>query len=486
MENVGSKALASGKYLIIFGIVSSALSFFVSAILGRISSEILGQYSLVLSFLNLTTSIVCMGGATWLGRYIIREETVKNRSRLFFTYFYLTMIVFVVFSLLLLFVPSVYEMFIGEDGKNIKSLCIFVVMPIYTLVTIVSYYLVSVMEAKISKIMGNMYVLGMFFVSVISYVFFQEWFIKNFYIVTFTVVVLMNLFALFLGAFYIKKNGLLQVDRAAFKPLIYKSAVIFALCTLGQSTLSYISTNFDKIFLAKLNGMGQLGYYQAIIQIVTIVEMVPNLLGTVTIPYFSAVIEKGDYKKIQTSYAFLEKMMVLFIGFVVFGLIAIAKPVLNIFGEDYTSFFPVLVLLLASKIISSRGFLNTPMLVNLDKNVTRLVNSVTQVVLQILIMAVLIPMIGLYGAAVAKMASGIYAQIIPQVTIMRSKYKIATGKQYWCGTVCAIVLSAAILILNLNAVFTFVVSMIAFVIFWLWGGYSVKECWSFMKRFLNK
>ena len=97
-DNINKKAIHSAKWLTVMGSLSSVCSFVISTVLGRISPALLGQYTLVLSFLNLTSAIVCMGGSVILSRYMIREENVVSRTRVFCTYGYLVAAVYVLFA----------------------------------------------------------------------------------------------------------------------------------------------------------------------------------------------------------------------------------------------------------------------------------------------------------------------------------------------------------------------------------------------------
>ena len=285
----------------------------------------------------------------------------------------------------------------------------------------------------------------------------------------------MNIVALFCGCFYIKARHLLYLNLDALKPLVYKGSVIFMLCTLGQSMLSYLNINFGKIFVGNLNGLGQLGYYQAILHIVFIVEIVPNFLGNVTIPYFSAIFKSKNAEDIRLIYSLVERCLILFIGTAVFCMIASSKMILALYGGDYMNYYRVLIVLLASKLLASRGFMNTPMLVNLDKNAARLINSILQVSLQLCVMFFMIPRFGIYGAVAAQVLSAVFAQFIPQLIVAKSIYAVKSSRPYYVGVILVSLVTIINIYFSLSNMMIIGSTFIAYIIFIVLSGYSLGE-----------
>lgn len=476
MNSLNKKAINSMKWLVVVGIFSSASSFLTSVFLGRISNELLGQYSLVISFLNLTTSIVCMGGSVVLSRYIIRENDVVRKTRIFMTYVYCTILIWGGLVGALYAFPELYVLFIGKTTGYVKVLGVFGVMPLFSVVSILAYFLNAVLEAKISKLIGSLYTIGMCVMSGFFFFAAPDRLERYFIQIVFAVVIVMNILALIIGISHIAKKGLMKIEKASFSPLIYSGMITIMLCTMGQSLLIYLNTNAAKVFLAQLNGVGQLGSYQAVLQIVAVVELIPHLLGNVTIPYFSSLIGEADIapERVRHAYQTIENEVILFIASMVFGLIAISDFVLQIFGEGYINYKDALLIMLAGKIWSSRGNMNTPMLVNLDKNVIRFGNSVIQVGLQLVLMFILIPRIGIYGAVIATVGANVLAQWIPQRVIKKSKYQVGVSRQYIVASILVTVLITVVNLAQLNAPCTFLLAVLLYVAFFYGAGYTIR------------
>lgn len=485
MDNkIKAKAISSAKWLVIIGILSSCSSIITTTILGRISPPLLGKYSLVISFLNLTTTIVCMGGAVILSRYIIRTEDIVTRSRVFFTYVYLVIIVYILFATVLFLSPDIYNVFVGDTNEGIKIFSVLCMIPIYAIVTVISYLLIALLESKLSKIMGCFYSVGMCVVCIVFYFVDPTMLEQHFYNISFAVILCMNLIVLIIGITYIIKNNLLCITLESIKPLVYKGAIIFVLCTLGQAVLAYLNGNFDKVFLSQLSGLGELGFYQAILQIVAIAQLVPSLLGNITIPFFSSLIGTEDTVKVRAAYRRVEKIFILFQATVVFGLIAIADIMLVIFGKEYLEYKNALVIMLSGILLSSRGFLNTPMMVNMDKHIWRFINSIMQVTIQVVMIYFLIGKIGLYGAVLAKTITGVLAQFLPQYILNKSQYHIGFSRQYIVAVICICLLCFSILILKLGTMMNIAFSLFFFIVFFAGAGYSVHGVIDDAKRFL--
>lgn len=483
-DNINKKAIQSAKWLTVMGILSSVCSFVISTVLGRISPALLGQYTLVLSFLNLTSAIVCMGGSVILSRYMIREEHVVSRTRVFCTYGYLVAAVYVLFAGGLLLCPGLYGMLVGKTTEQIKIYSIIFIMPVYASVVVVSCLLMAVLESRISKIMGNLYVIGMCFVCILLYFVMPDALNLYFYRVVFFVIFITNLAALGMGAAYIRRNHILCFSAESFRPFFYEGMPVFILCAWGQAVLIYLHGNVDKIFLSQLDGLGQLGYYQAILQIAAVVDFVPNLLGNITIPFFSSIIGKQEVGQVKAAYLKIEQLLILFLTTCVFGLIAVTDLLLEVFGKEYAVYKGALLLMLAGKLLSSRGYLNTPMLVNMDKNMIRLLNSVIQVLLQMLMMYFLVLRTGLYGAVAAKTVTSVAAQFLPQYILNKSRYQIGFSRQYITAGVSLCILCGSIILFQPGIVMSIIVSVFCYAGFFLSAGYSASGVLKDIKKLL--
>ena len=230
------------------------------------------------------------------------------------------------------------------------------------------------------------------------------------------------------------------------------------------------------MFLISLGDMGQLGYYQALIAILTLVEFIPSLLGNVNIPYFSNMIKLGQKKEVESSYERIEKYMLFFLVSCVLGVIALSDVALGMFGEDYLPYKYLLVILVCAKCVASLGFTNTPMMIVLEKNHIRFLNSLGQIVVQFTITLLTVNTLGILGVVLGRITGVCLAQIAPQLIIKyKSGYDIKLSKAYLAGIVCTAIFGLAEVLLNLNLVISILLGITAWVIFLILGGFTKQD-----------
>ena len=278
-----------------------------------------------------------------------------------------------------------------------------------------------------------------------------------------------------------------NIEKYFEKFYIPKGFFFFAITTFMQALFSFLYKNADKMFLISLDDMGQLGYYQAIISIFTLVEFIPSLLGNVTIPYFSNIIKVGNKKDVEESYERIEKYMLFFLVSCVIGVITLSDVALNMFGKEYVSYKYLLIILVVAKCISSLGFTNTPMMVVLEKNWLRLINSALQILIQFSITFIFISKLGILAVVLGRTMGVCTAQIMPQLMIKyRSGYHIRISKAYYSGIICAALLGMLQVAFDLSLSVSILIGMIGWCVFLIGGKFEKKDFASMLNMVLKK
>jgi O-antigen/teichoic acid export membrane protein len=476
-----AKAVNSAKWLVIISLASSVCAYFSTVLLGRISPEALGQYSLIQVFINFSTTCICFGGAVILGRYIPQEDDLVKRSRIFWGYVYMVVTMYVLYACALLFIPNFYLLLVGEEARSFQIMNVLLVLPMLITSVVISYFLLAVFEAKAANLIGKSFTIVLpiiiFAVGIIN----RPYLASNIKRVIFLALLIVEISAFLFGFRYINKKKLIK---ASFKPLYPEGSFQFLCYTFFMSFFSFVYQNVDKVFLASLGSMGQLGYFQAIIQIVTLIELIPSVLRNVTIPYFSVVIKSGVQEEIKRSYHYIERYCVLFVATACFGVMALSKPFLMIFGSDFAEYRNMLTFFLAAKVISSRGFVNTPMLVNLDKNNIRFLNSVIQITLQLSIIFLLIEYNGLLAVILARIIALLVAQILPQYILRKSTLSIKISKEYIVIVIFSVIYAVVLYLIDISALIDIAIGMLIYCIAFYLAGFRVNKVWKDAKSML--
>ncbi len=484
IHSVKKKAVKSAKWMIITSIFSMLFSYVTNIILGNISPEVLGTYSAINVFISSLTTFVGLGGAIVLSNFIPKTESRENRTRLLYTYTALSFAMYGILTVAILLFPELNTLLSGGLVGAPKYIALFILAPIFVIKTVISYLLVGLLEARISNIMTKLFAfvlaITLLTLSVVNPALIEEYIS----LIVFLAAIFGNLLAICLGFWYIKKEQVLVKVTGFYVP---KGFWACCLTTFLAALISFLYKNADKMFLISLGDMGQLGYYQAITSVLALVEFVPILLVNVTIPFFSNVIKIGDEKEIETSYERIEKYLLFFLVSCILGVVALSDVILGMFGKDYISYKYLLVILTWATCISSLDYINSPMLIVLEKNRVRVLNGVAQILIQFAITYFSINQMGILGVVLGRSVGICIAQLVPYYIIKyKSGYQIRLSKAYYIGVFCTLIAGVAELLLDMNVIMSILTAFGIWVLFLLLARFTKKDFSSMISMVLKR
>ncbi len=483
VQEVKKKAVVSAKWLMITSVVCMACSWLTNALLGRIAPEVLGQYAIVSIFISTINTFVIVGDSAVLSNFIPKAGDDRERTNIFFSLSILTFGMYIVFGTIILFVPAISSKLIGGMTFGNRLAAVMLTGLFYMIMALVSNLLISVLEARISKIMVqlNSIILPVVLVA-ISFVDLQ-WLIENILIVVLITRAFSDAAALCIGLYWLKKNIVFSKNFRFYWPKRIRN---FNFSSYAQSIFSYIYNNVDKLFLVSLGSMGQLGYYQAILSVIAVVEYVPNMIYSVTVPYFSNIIAMKETQLVRNSYEKMERYFVLFVDSIVIGLIACSQIIMRIFGEGYLDYANLLVVYLVAYSATALSRINTSLVVSLEMNRLRFINSFLQISIQIGITIALFDKLKIMSLILGKGTGVLIAQLIPMYVLAHNeKYRVKPSKPYFAGILVALLLGSVIIIFDLNIILNLAAGCIAYILFLFFIGFKVSELVSLIQIVKN-
>lgn len=484
INSVKRRAIKSAKWMVITSVISMLSSYVTNIILGNISPEVLGTYSAINVFISSLTTFVGFGGAIVLSNFIPKTESSEEKTRLLYTYTALSFALYGVLTAAILLFPELNMLLCGGLTGVPQYIALFVLAPIFVIKTVLSYLLVGLLEARMSNIMTKLFTFILAITLVILLILNPALIEKHLAIVVFLTAILGNLLAIILGFAHIKKEKVLVKTSGFYVPSGFWE---FCFLTFLGAIISFLYRNADKMFLISLGDMGQLGYYQAIISVLTLVEFVPQLLGNVTIPFFSNLIKMGDSKEIEESYERIEKYMLFFLISCVLAVIALSDIILGMFGPDYIDYKYLLIILVCAKCISCLDFTNTPMLIVLEKNRIRILNGVGQILIQFAITYLTIDKLGILGVVLGRVIGICIAQIVAHLIVRyQSGYNFRLSKAYYAGILCAVAIGVIELQIDMHAVMSILLAFFAWLLFLLFGRFTKKDFKSMISMVLKR
>jgi O-antigen/teichoic acid export membrane protein len=206
-------------------------------------------------------------------------------------------------------------------------------------------------------------------------------------------------------AWYLRRRGLIALQAVDWH--YFRKAAVFALPLIGYELASVVLDSGDRLLVQHYMGSQPLGYYSAAYNVSTYVEealMAPINLALFPI-YMKLWVEKG---KLETQ-AFLSRSLNGFLALAV-GVVCVvlltSRDVIVVLAsskfQDASRLLPVLVIGLL--VYAVHIFLNAALLIH-KKTATMAKLVVYACAINILLNVVLIPRIGLQGAAIATLAS---------------------------------------------------------------------------------
>ncbi|QZY55549.1 lipopolysaccharide biosynthesis protein [Crassaminicella profunda] len=473
LNKLKNKTVSGAKWLIIVSVVSIPLSFLTNIVIGRISAQALGIYSTILIFLQTIATFVVFGGPTVLSNYIPKSKNKNDISNFIWSYFIIIMVLFLIFTISTIFLPALKEKLFGNISGMELYLSLYIIAPLYVLGLFFQYVLIGFIDTGISTFLSKLHIFLIPVLLGISYITFQENIESNLRIIILVAILITNIVGNIIGYKVIRKK---RLQSEKFKFHLPKGFWKFSIFVHLSTIFTFAYNNLDKIYVLSLGDLGQLGIYQAIITIYTFSKYIPQLLFNVTVPLFSNLINDGKYEIVKSTYYKLEKYIILMIIILNLFIIAYSKYLLLFFGKQYATFNKVLILFAMSNAITILSYVNTPLLVVLEKNKERFMNSFCQIFIQLSLTIILIQPYGIYGISLAKIFGVIIAQIYPSFIIMKKcDLGIKIPKQFFLGAIVMLLYGGLNLLNDLNIFINTLYLSISIIIFLTLSKYKLKD-----------
>ncbi len=178
-----------------------------------------------------------------------------------------------------------------------------------------------------------------------------------------------------------------------------KGVLKFGFIPMISSVLITINYSIDIVFLKKIGLPAELSYYSLAASIVNYVWLLPDAFKSVL---FSKSAKKFDKENIE----FSSQVSSAFIIMCLIGFAVIGKWFLNIFyGAEFCNSYGVTLILITGAFSMSLFKLLGVVLVSQGKRMMHFISLVISAIVNVILNALLIPQIGMYGAGVASVCS---------------------------------------------------------------------------------
>jgi len=467
------KTISGAKWLIILSLLTFPLNYSINIILGRISPEALGAFGELEVIVGICQTFVMFASGASIIRYIPRLQQPEKLS-FFLKCLTINFSLAVFFVILVLLFPHFIKKIIpGLDDDILKFFILFI--PVTITIPVLISTLNGLMELKLTAFIQKILVLGNFIIFGICYVFFHDYFQKNYRSVIYFSYFLMSLLSLSSGLIAlikkIEKN--IQLGSAPFWP---KGFIGFALFNYSSGFLVFLSLQVDKIIILNKFTTRELGLYLAPMKTILLIMFFSRLLGQVLLPAFSNLISKNDIAGVKKGYSQAVRYNILVMIPLLLFIIIFSEKIILLFGREFLAMDNMLVLLALFYSFNTLAGINHNLILASGKSATTFFNSLFQVSLQIILMIYFIKEYGVFGIALGRGIGLFFSQMI-LIYIVKFKLcmRIKIPKAYFWGGFSSILavmytrLSGSFLLLD---IFAFLLLLFFFLII---SGYNKND-----------
>jgi len=255
-----------------------------------------------------------------------------------------------------------------------------------------------------------------------------------------------------------------QLKRVRFE---IKSLLSYSFPLLAVGFIYFLFTRMDILMLGYFKSSSDVGIYAIAARMAILIELPINALNAIFEPTIAEISGRGEEKSLLCLYRAVTPWIVV-IGFFIFMLLIIlADPIMELFGRNFLGGAIVLLILGLGQLINI-GVGSAGALLNMTGHPrVILINTVSMICLNFILNCVLIPVYGIYGAALATAISlaavNIFRlceiKLILNISPFSSKYgkaisvAVISGGLIWAGNIILASSSASVRSLLLLVVF---------------------------------
>lgn len=391
MEKTIGKVAGNTGVIILGNILGIFIGLITNVLLGRyLGTKDFGIYSFIFAYLGFFGIVIDLGISRILVRELSRDKS--NVDKLIGN----AIMMRIIFSFLAIILACLIINFLHEPFNT--RLLIYIASLSF-LLSFSGLYVV-IFQVNINMKYPIMVVIldGLMKLGLFLYLIFLKatllWFIIG--------GVIANLPGLFIILFLSRKfiRPKIKIDFVICKRLIKESWPI-ALTT----AFIMIYTRIDQLMLFQMKGAEALGNYAAAVKLVEVFNIIPAAFMTSVFPLFSEYFVTSK-EKLEKTYELSFRYMSTIIMPVAVGICILAEPFIKIaYGEQFIGSIPALRILIWSEIFVFLGLVHVNILISVGLQKLDFIFTSSGAIVNILLNLLLIPHLGITGAAIATVIS---------------------------------------------------------------------------------
>lgn len=335
----------------------------------------IADFAIVMILFNLITTFFIFGGSSVLTTFVPKIDSIENKRAFLLSYTGISLSLFILLVILLLIFPqSIVYLTNGRIQANYNLYVVLLAVPVL-FSQIFIYFLQGNMDYKTSSFLSQLpnFINTLIVLILISfYVPIDIINIDDSLIIFLSIILVVScLLSIILSLIKLKRILLIK----QFDFFIPKGFWHFSTHVHILTLITFFYQNIDQIFILKVIGLKELGYYFIIIQLVETVRFIPLKIGQVLLASFSKLAQKNDQKQFSFAYAKVGRIIILLNLLLTLFLIVFSDIVLGLFTIPSDEYRVSFIVLLMGYNISAIGNLNTMALLSVQRSKEFLFNS---------------------------------------------------------------------------------------------------------------
>lgn len=394
-------------------IIQIGFSFITGILLARfLGPSLLGKYNLGRTIAKFMANFTKIGFDQGLVRYIPLYKTKKEFGKIK----YLIAISFLISAILSLLVGSIlyfYSDFWAINLFNDKEMSSVLKIASF-LIFVFTYYRLSHSVLKGIKRVG--------YLSIVNYIIVPLTFLSSLLVFRKGDVFLAlsaRMFSYIFGIIFIvyiviKKEKIINFK---FKKINLKKYFGFSTPLLFIGLLYFLISHVDILMLGYFLESSDVGIYSVSVRIARMAVFLLSATNTIFGPTISELTEKKQFKNLEKLLKSITKIILVFSLNFLFFVIIYNQEILSIFGSEYIIGGLVLIILTFGQFINAAVGPTGTILIMSGKQNYEVFNSIAIFILNIILNIILIPQLGISGAAIATASSIIIINIFKVVEV---------------------------------------------------------------------
>lgn len=356
---------------LILSFVSAVISFaFTFLVSRRIGSEEYGLIEFYIGIISTTSILISFG----LPSYLKKSTQFYDNKKAFFSNILLIFLVIAMIGVPVFFLATYFGL-VKDIGKNISLITVLYICSIFSaLGVLVASFYIGMKEPSKSIVFGTIIPHSFVLVASIILLFTSKDKIPDYYVY---ILILSHIISTLPCLIKYARPSRMQMKKTDLKII-----TSFYLVALTSSLYSEIS----KIFQAQFNeGFSSVGVLGVSLKVISVASIFLGVISKITMPEFATYAKNKDYDNLIAYYRKVTRVnSYVVIPFVV-AIVMQSTKVLGLFGEDYSAYPWILVILASSSYISHITGPTGTMLLMIGQEKFEILNGVIKLILFLLI-----------------------------------------------------------------------------------------------------